>query len=83
MPITVFATFVESQSQWGILLFWLLFLVGIPALVAWGVMTSRQRSRGRLGPQSDPEQILKVRLARGEIDSEEYEHLRGMIRADQ
>ena len=56
-------------------------LFGVLALVAWGaVAVFRGSTTGRQGPE-DPEQILKVRLARGEISTDEYERLRGYIRA--
>jgi uncharacterized membrane protein len=71
----------QSGMPW-LLLFYVLFLVGIPALVVWGVI-SLFRSNGNRNPvPPDPEQILKTRLARGEIDTEEYERLRGFIRSD-
>jgi uncharacterized membrane protein len=66
--------------------FWsLLILVGIPALIVWGVVTLSRLSRGsgnRNPAPPDPTAILKVRLARGEIDTEEYERLRGFIGSD-
>jgi uncharacterized membrane protein len=71
-------------------LFWLprflevlVFLVGIPVLVVWGIVALIRGSAGpRNSSQPDPEQILKVRLAQGEIDTEEYERLRGFIRSE-
>ncbi len=66
-------------NEWGVTFFPLVFLIGIPALIAWSVF---QISRNRNPGPEDPEQILKVRLARGEIDTEEYERLRGLIRSD-
>ena len=60
----------------GMLLFW--------ALVVWGAFTLFRGSGG--GGQGtarpDPEQILKERLARGEIDPEEYGRLRELINSD-
>jgi uncharacterized membrane protein len=63
-------------------LVYLAFFIGIPALVVWGALSMIRGSRGRDPVPSDPEQILKVRLARGEISVEEYERLRGLIRSD-
>ncbi len=55
-------------------------LFAVLALVAWGaVALFRGSTTGRQGPE-DPEQILKVRRARGEISTEEYERLRGYIK---
>jgi uncharacterized membrane protein len=85
MPASVFAIIVQNGSRWGALLSQFLvlaFLIGIPALVVWGMRATRRGPGGRSAPLPDPEEILKVRLARGEIDAAEYEHLRGLIRAD-
>lgn len=56
----------------------LVFWIGVAALVVWTVRTlagSRQERR------DDPEQILRERYARGQIDEDEFnrrlEHLRG------
>lgn len=59
----------------GMLVFW--------GLVVWGAIALfRGAGWGGRGPgPSDPEQILKARLARGEIDSEEYERLRDLVRS--
>jgi len=79
MPMSLWAEIVSSGPQWGLLL----FLIGIPAVVVWVVVwgaATLWQNRGTRLP--DPEQILKVRLARGEIDLEEYERLRGMVRDD-
>jgi uncharacterized membrane protein len=60
----------------------LLFLIGIPALIVWSLVNRGRSSESRGTPLPDPDQILKVRLARGEIGTEEYEYLLGMIRED-
>lgn len=57
----------------GMLVFW--------ALVVWGAITLFRSSGGRGTAHPDPEQILKERLARGEIDSEEYRRLRELIKS--
>lgn len=56
------------------------------ALVIWGLITV-VRSANRPGrtdpgtyPMKDPEQILRERFARGEIDEAEYEHRREVLR---
>jgi uncharacterized membrane protein len=76
------STFIVHESMPGLLLFYVVFLVGIPALIAWGVISLLRNSGNRNPAPPDPEQILKIRLARGEIDAEEYERLRGFIRSD-
>jgi len=56
-----------------------LVLVGVVALVLWGSIAS---VRGRASTSSDPQRILKERLARGEIDAEEYDRLSELIGSD-
>jgi uncharacterized membrane protein len=80
--MSVGALIVNESHAWLIQFVVLLFLIGIPALVIWGVMSHRGSSETGKPPLPDPEQILKVRLARGEIDSDEYERLLVMIRED-
>ena len=78
-----FATFIVNESG-GIpaLLIFLMFLIGIPTLIVWGVISLFRGSGNRNPAPPSPERILKERLARGEIDTEEYERLRGYIRSD-
>ena len=73
---------VNEGGMPGLVIFYLVFLIGIPALIVWGVVTLFRGSENRGQEPPDAEQILKVRLARGEIDAEEYERLRGLIRSD-
>jgi putative membrane protein len=52
-------------------------------LVIWGVVSVVGSSRGPssgAGRPTDPERILKERFARGEIDAEEYEQRREVLR---
>ena len=54
-------------------------------LVIWGVVTvarsASQPARHNLDtPSRDPEQILRERFARGDIDETEYEHRRQVLR---
>jgi uncharacterized membrane protein len=80
-----FLLIIGNGLPWLRFLVSLLFLFGIATLVVWGAMAL---FRGGSGPWThsavtpDPEQILKVRLARGEIDTEEYQRLRGYITSD-
>jgi len=54
----------------GMWLWWLL-AIGLIAVVAWAVMRSASRSGN--GTTETPQDVLKRRYARGEIDKEEYE----------
>jgi putative membrane protein len=57
----------------GMLVFW--------ALVVWGAIALFRGSPwgGPRVPPPDPVQILKARLARGEIDTDEYHRLQDLI----
>ena len=68
---------------WG----WLLGTIGMVAfwgLVIWAIwyFVTAVTRRPEEPPQanSDPTRILDERLARGEIDAEEYRHLRDVLR---
>ena len=76
-----------SAGAWGMsgwpwpgivwLIAFLLFWGGLLALLIWAVrLSSSSRQDGR----ESTEEILRRRLASGEISSEEYEHIRGMLR---
>jgi putative membrane protein len=68
-------------STWTVALMWFGMLV-FWALVAWGVVSLvRASGADRPTASSEPEQILKVRLARGEITTDEYEKLRNVIKS--
>lgn len=57
------------------------FLVTVAAVVLVIVLVTRSNNRARdYRPSSSAEQILKERLARGEIDEETYENLLKKIR---
>ena len=66
---------------WG----WLLGAIGMVAfwgLIVWGIwffVTSVTRSPDHDHPSGGARQILDERLARGEIDAEEYRRLRDLI----
>jgi len=61
----------------AILVFWLLVVWVIYAFITSGPPRTRSRDDG-----SDARQILDQRLARGEIDAEEYQRLRDLIASD-
>lgn len=61
-----------GHTLWG-----LFFIAGIGALV-WGALRPR-RPPGPAADRADSLEILKLRLARGEIGIEEYERLKSML----
>jgi len=70
--------FWEAALMWaGMIVFW--------GLLIWAVYALFTRSTGRPGQQhhdQDARRILDGRLARGEIDAEEYRRLRDLIGPD-
>lgn len=60
----------------GMWIFWLLVLVGLVLLVRWFLVSERGSGEMR----ESPEQILKKRYARGDIDKEEYERMLSDLR---
>ena len=54
----------------GMLMFWVLIIVGIVVLVRWVIGSQFSRS---LPPTKTAIDIVKERYARGEIDKEEFE----------
>ncbi|MEJ2485412.1 MAG: SHOCT domain-containing protein [Anaerolineales bacterium] len=63
---------------WGVLLFgfgfFALLLIGLIIFVVWAVRQGKA-NQAQDGSQSTPEQILKVRYARGEITRKEYQSM--------
>lgn len=69
----------------GMILFWILIVIGIVALLRYSSGTLRNRTVPQPQPGSEsPEQVLAVRFAYGEIDESEYQQrlavLRGAMR---
>lgn len=56
----------------GMWLWWVL-AIGLVVVVAWAVVRSTSRTRGGNDTAESPQDILKRRYARGEIDKDEYE----------
>jgi putative membrane protein len=69
-----------SGAWWTMNALWLAFLVVI-VLLAWRVATQGAGGRGAQG-NADPKAILDARLARGEIDIEEYTARRAALRGE-
>ncbi len=59
-------------------------LLGVAAFAAWRALVAPAGGRRpRSGPSpADPEQVLAERLARGEIDAEDYRQRRDLLRSD-
>jgi len=73
----------SGWPAWGIALMWIGMLAFLAFLIwaAYALNTSTSRGPGR-DPDRHPgsaARILRGRLARGEIDAEEYRRLRGLI----
>jgi uncharacterized membrane protein len=57
-----------------------LFIVAVLALLALIVLAARRRGQRAPGGRVTDEATLEARLAAGEIDSVEFEHLRSVLR---
>ena len=62
--------------DWIWWLFWLA-LIGVIVFYGWGRPDQRQR-----GPRESPHEVLKRRLANGEISTEEYEQRKLLLDRD-
>jgi putative membrane protein len=58
---------------------WLVFLAAIVTIVV--LLVRRSDHRGNRGGRSGPEDLLGERLARGEIDEDEYRRRRDALRS--
>ena len=67
----------------GMVLFWILIIVGIVALVRFTSGTPQARSVPAPLPYGEsPEQLLAARFARGEIDEAEYQQRLAVLHAN-
>ena len=64
-------------SGYGMGAFMWIFWIALIALIVWAFVAITARSRPSAGGGSEtPMDVLKKRLARGEIDAEEYRRLK-------
>jgi putative membrane protein len=69
----------QASVMWaGMIVFWGLLIWGIYALISTALRRPGEREHG-----GGARRILDERLARGEIDTEEYRRLRDLIGPDQ
>jgi putative membrane protein len=70
-----------DAGQWiGMSLLMLLFWGGLAVLIVWAVRAvSRAEPPTRSTSEPTPVQVLTGRLARGEIDADEFERVRELI----
>ena len=70
----------QAGLMWlAMIAFWVLLVWLIYALVTGVIGRGRQPERGEERGDGDARRILDERLARGEIDIEEYQRLRNVI----
>ena len=70
-----------SGSDWGLMVFWIILASVFVVAVVWAI-TSVARREPRTGVDGSPRsgrEILDERLARGEIDPDEYDRLRARL----
>jgi putative membrane protein len=64
-----------SGSDWGLMVLWTVLAIVFVVAVIWAVLAVARREPSRERGRSGRE-ILDERLARGEIDPDEYDRLR-------
>lgn len=57
------------------MIFWLLIIIGIVLLIVWLVRSAAMGFQPEKKVEEDPLEVLKIRLAKGEIDEETYNRL--------
>lgn len=70
---------------WSMMIFWTIVWVALLGLAVWAVAQwgrgGRTAGPGPTSPPQNPRDILDERLARGEIDVDEYQRLRDALEA--
>ncbi|HEY5335329.1 MAG TPA: hypothetical protein VIJ71_04840 [Mycobacteriales bacterium] len=64
----------------AMLVFWAIVVFGVVVLVRYFGHSHETPAGPVSGPRSDPEAILRERLARGEIDEEQFKKTLGTLR---
>ncbi len=64
------------------LIVFLLFWGGLLALLIWAIRLSASSQRANSENRENSEEILRRRLARGEISEEEYNRIRSLLREE-
>lgn len=62
----------------GFMGLWWILGIALVAAVVWALLRARRGSI--VGPPESPEEILKRRYAKGEIDRETYERMRAVLK---
>ena len=69
-----------SGSDWGLMVLWTILFIVVVVGVVWAVAGFARRDRTAVGgSRPSGREILDERLARGEIDPDEYDRLRERI----
>jgi putative membrane protein len=70
----------QAGLMWlAMIAFWTLLVWAVYALVTGATRRPGEPGRGEPGRPGDAQRILDGRLARGEIDAEEYQRLRDLL----
>lgn len=65
---------------WGMMMLFALFCVAVIALVGWLIYRLMKGRHSSSGSTGSPENVLKERYARGEIDLDTYQRMRGDLK---
>jgi putative membrane protein len=68
-------------SDWGLMVLWMILLIMLAVGVIWAITSFAHRGQpaGVGGVRRSGREILDERLARGEIDPDEYDRLRDKL----
>lgn len=73
-----YVSYASGWGGWFPMLFWLLVLGGI-AFLAFKALSGKPRNGNQDADKNDSLEILKLRLARGDINMDEYNTLRSVL----